>query len=306
MTVVLPRSMRVFERGWLSANNILFLEGERAALVDSGYVAHADQTVALLRHGLDGRALTRLVNTHGHSDHIGGNARVAAEFGCAILVPEGYRQVVADWDEERLLLRPTGQRAPRFCAADSIAPGTEIELGGLVWKALAAPGHDMDALVFHCEAQRILISGDALWRDGFGILFDEVLGRADALAAARATLEMIGRLEVDTVIPGHGAPFVDVDDALRRAENRADAFAQAGERMAKNALRALFVFSMLERRTMPLADLPRHLAEVPIYRSLNDRYFRRSCEDLAWWLVQDLVRAGALVADEALLSVRDV
>lgn len=37
MSYSLPASMRVFERGWLSANNILFLEGEGATLVDSGY-----------------------------------------------------------------------------------------------------------------------------------------------------------------------------------------------------------------------------------------------------------------------------
>jgi len=43
---LLPSTMRVFERGWLSANNILFIDdaaGE-SALVDTGYVTHAAQT----------------------------------------------------------------------------------------------------------------------------------------------------------------------------------------------------------------------------------------------------------------------
>ena len=74
MTAGLPASMQVLQRGWLSSNNILFTGGDQTALVDSGYLTHAAQTVALVRHGLQGRPLDRLINTHLHSDHCGGNA----------------------------------------------------------------------------------------------------------------------------------------------------------------------------------------------------------------------------------------
>ena len=43
--VPLPPSIRVLERGWLSANNVLLFDGGEAILVDSGYVSHAGQTV---------------------------------------------------------------------------------------------------------------------------------------------------------------------------------------------------------------------------------------------------------------------
>ena len=33
----LPKQIRLIERDWLSSNNILFLEGDKAALIDSGY-----------------------------------------------------------------------------------------------------------------------------------------------------------------------------------------------------------------------------------------------------------------------------
>ena len=85
----LPAGVQVFERGWLSANNVLLFDGDEATLIDSGYLSHADQTVGLLRAALEGRQLRRLINTHSHSDHIGGNARVQRAFGCSITVPEG-------------------------------------------------------------------------------------------------------------------------------------------------------------------------------------------------------------------------
>lgn len=88
----LPDTLQVFERGWLSANNVLLFDGGEATLVDSGYVTHAGQTVALVRAALDGRRLGRLINTHSHSDHIGGNASVQRSFGCTITVPVGMAQ----------------------------------------------------------------------------------------------------------------------------------------------------------------------------------------------------------------------
>ena len=73
--ISLPASMRVFERGWLSSNNILFIDDRQTALVDSGYTAHAAQTLALVQHALGGvRTLDLIANTHLHSDHCGGNA----------------------------------------------------------------------------------------------------------------------------------------------------------------------------------------------------------------------------------------
>ena len=63
----LPASLRVFERGWLSSNNVLLVDDTRTALVDTGYATHAAQTVALVRHALGARPLDLIVNTHLHS-----------------------------------------------------------------------------------------------------------------------------------------------------------------------------------------------------------------------------------------------
>lgn len=287
-----PASLHVFERGWLSANNILLFDGDAATLIDSGYVSHAPQTLALLRGALDGRRLTRLINTHSHSDHIGGNAAVQREFGCTIQVPGGMAGAVARWDEDALLLSTAAQAGERFAADATLAAGDAFVAGELEWQALAVPGHDMDALAYYNPERRLLISGDALWRDGFGILFADVLGTGDGLGAARRTLEAIGRLAVDAVIPGHGAPFSDFDDALERAFARLRAFEDDGARMARNAIRACITFRLLDTRRMVLDELPRHLAETPLYREANARFLGLAPDALASWLVGELERAG--------------
>lgn len=301
---MLPASLLVLERGWLSSNNIVCLEGENAALIDSGYVTHAAQTVALLERALDGRRLTRLLNTHSHSDHIGGNAAVMQAFACQVIVPAGIDATIAEWDEEALLLSPLGQSAARFRHDATIAGGEQVELGGLNWDAIAVPGHDMDALAFHNAEHGILISGDALWRDGFGVIFSELFGHPDdagGLKATRETLDRLARLPIDVVIPGHGAPFVEVEDAFVRAYQRLAAFEQSIERLARHALKVILAFAMLERRQLARSELPAFLASLSFCQSVNARYIGCSNEELAQWLVTDLIRAGTLKDEDGML-----
>jgi len=200
----LPDSIRVVERGWLSANNILLFTGGSATLVDSGYGAHAEQTLALVEHALAGKRLERLVNTHCHSDHMGGNAALQRKYGCKTSIPEGEAPLIAQWDEAALVLAIADQRAERFAFDGTFRDGDALEMGGLTWRVIAAPGHDTHAVVFHSPEARVLISGDALWENGFGVVFPQLRGRETALAETRATLDTIAKLEVDTVIPGHG------------------------------------------------------------------------------------------------------
>ena len=66
----LPEGIKVLERGWLSANNIFLWSQDDVSIVDTGYVAHQEQTLALIRNLLKAKGLSKLdkiVNTHLHS-----------------------------------------------------------------------------------------------------------------------------------------------------------------------------------------------------------------------------------------------
>ncbi|MDO8958977.1 MAG: MBL fold metallo-hydrolase [Rhodocyclaceae bacterium] len=301
----LPPAVRVIERGWLSSNNILLFDGAAATLIDSGYVGHADQTVALVKSALAGRRenahLARLINTHSHSDHIGGNAALQRAFGCKIFIPAGIEAHIRDWDETALLLAPAAQRGDRFLHDGVVHAGDTLTMGGSDWQAHAAPGHDMDALVFHCPESRLLISGDALWENGFGIIFGELLGQPGALTATRNTLEMLGRLPIDTVIPGHGRPFGTVEAALDRAFKRLAAFEADPSRMAKNALKACFIFNLLDRQGLPRVELESYLEQVPLFRDVGQRLLHMDTPALAAWLLSELQRGCALEERDGIL-----
>ena len=293
-TTALPPEITVFERGWLSANNVLFLGRESTALVDSGYCANAAQTVALVEASLGGRPLDLLLNTHLHSDHCGGNAALQARWpGLATHIPPGQWQHVQDWDPVALSYQPTGQDCPRFRADARLAPGTEVALGDRPWQVHAAPGHDNHAVLLFEPQARLLISGDALWENGFGVVFPELEGDS-AFADVAATLDVIEHLAPRTVIPGHGPVFTDAARALDGARRRLDGFARNPAKHALYAAKVLLKYKLLEWQQIALADLLAWAQATPYFGMLHARHFADHAEG-EWLLslVADLVRSGA-------------
>ncbi len=297
----LPASIQVIERGWLSANNILLHAEGGVTLVDSGYGSHVPQTLALLEHALHGQSLARLVNTHCHSDHMGGNAAIQKKYGCRTSVPDGEAPLIDRWDEQALILAIADQRAERFRYDDTFRDGDTLRMGGFDWRVIAAPGHDTHAVMFYSPEARVLISGDALWENGFGVVFPQLFGRDTALAETRATLEAVDRLRVDVVIPGHGQPFGDAGAALERAFYRLEGYEEDITRLARHCAKVMLSFALLEKRSMPLAELPGYVARVPVLGELNSRYLRMTPAAMAEWLLNELERAGAAHRRDGLL-----
>jgi glyoxylase-like metal-dependent hydrolase (beta-lactamase superfamily II) len=301
-TPALPPSIRVLERGWLSSNNILLFDDDGAAtLVDTGYVTNKAQTRALVDHALAGRRLARIVNTHLHSDHCGGNAELQQAHGTTIWIPPGHADAVARWDEDVLTYRATGQQCDRFHYDGIVEPGSALRMGGIDWQVLAAPGHDPHSVVLWAAAPRLLISADALWGNGFGVIFPELEG-ASGFAEQGAMLHLFESLAPRVVVPGHGAPFTDVGGALKRARARLHALADNPDRNARHAAKVLLKFYLLDVRRTAMRDLVAHVAGARYFRLINDRYFRMPLADFVERLVAELVadRVAAVDGDTVL------
>lgn len=302
MHPLLPPQLHVFVRDWLSSNNILLKSRDGHVLIDSGYVRHAPLTLALLAspQGIGDAPLAKLVNTHCHSDHMGGNGAIQARYRCPVALPEGEAPLIAAWDQKALLLDYCDQRADRFVVDEIIRPGDTHVWGDLEWRAIAAPGHDMGALVF-CNAEHgILISGDALWENGFGIVMPPEIDPS-ALPATRATLETIANLDPRIVIPGHGDPFTDIAAALDRAFRRLEALEADSLRAVRHVLKSLLMFSLLDKQRMLVADLPGYLDRLEVCRDFNALFFRLPPAELAERLVGELERAGAVRREDGWL-----
>lgn len=299
---LLPPGITVFERGWLSANNVLLLDDDKSTLVDSGYVTHQSQTLALVTQALQGRPLDQLVNTHLHSDHCGGNQALQAHYpDLKTFIPPGLAVAVQDWAEEDLSYKPTGQNCPPFRFTDLLQPGSTHRWAHMDWEVHAAPGHDPHSVILFAPEHRLLMSADALWQNGFGVVFPELVG-VQAFDAVGQTLDLIERLNPATIIPGHGAVFTEVAAALALARSKLKGFAQNPERHARYGTKVLLKFKLLEWGQISRTEFNAWAMGMPYMNALHQRFGQG--HSLNAWLdmmLAELTRSGAVQEREGVL-----
>ena len=178
------------------STNVIVLADERtreAIAIDT-----ATPSLAWIRDELAARdwKLKLIVSTHGHWDHIGDNAAVAAETGADIAVHPLDRDRL---EHPQPLWAPFD--IPPSVPAVELAEGGVIRFGEIRLTVLHTPGHTEGSVCLQDTDSGLLLSGDTLFAGGWG--------RVDLPGGdPEAMVESIGRLaglpEATAVLPGHG------------------------------------------------------------------------------------------------------
>ncbi|GAB1473977.1 MBL fold metallo-hydrolase [Bacteroidota bacterium] len=141
-----------------------------------------------------------LLNTHGHFDHIMGNAFVAGRWSLSTMIHS----------EDKPHLERAKQYSDMFGYKIEQPPlntielndGDEIRFGESLLKVIHTPGHTRGGVSFYSEEDKFVITGDALFAGSIGRT-DLPGGDYDQLM--ESLLNKIIKLGEDyTVYPGHG------------------------------------------------------------------------------------------------------
>lgn len=144
-----------------------------------------------------------LINTHWHSDHIGGNSLLADE-NTIIVAHENYPDTLL---REKKLITPKKEMPksledypqPNITFVEKLTIKDAITL-----KLIYLPGHSDDAISVYLPEEKVIFVGDTIlrWETDEEIVIPYFYwGNSHELLK---TYDKLLEMEIDTIIPGHG------------------------------------------------------------------------------------------------------
>lgn len=269
--------------------NLLLVHGRQPALVDSGFVGHAHETAAWARAHTPHVAL--VVNTHWHSDHVGGNALLQA-IGAGIAASAPDAQAIARRDPGCCVAEYLDQPVAPYTVDLPLDDGQIVRLGDADREVLRTPGHSPGHLSLWQPDERLLVAGDALSDYDVGWV-NRALDGPDAAATALASRERLANLEARVLLPSHGPipanPTAAFATALRRAQRLVDD--PAGT--VWHAARRIFAFALMIRDGIPIDEVDPYL-HARVWLTDAARLLDKTSEALAAELIDTMLRSGAI------------
>jgi glyoxylase-like metal-dependent hydrolase (beta-lactamase superfamily II) len=289
------------------------------AIVDTGLASPetAKAWRAIFAGALGGEAVTRVIVTHMHPDHIGMAGWIARKFACRLWItrleylmcrvmaadtgreaPEDalrfYR--AAGWDQDSLetyKARFGGFGKGLYALPDSfhrLSDGDEITIGDHAWRVVVGNGHSPEHACLYCPDLKLVISGDqVLPRISSNVSVFPTEPDGDPLDDWMTSLARIKtRIPDDVlVLPAHNDPFRGLHariDHLIGGHERALARLEAA---LTEPRRVIDVFSVLFKRAivpellgMATGEALAHLNRL-IHRGVVTR--RTDAEGVIWY-----------------------
>jgi len=170
-------------------------ETKRAVIVDPGDRAE-EINDALRELGVKPEAI---LLTHGHFDHIMAAASIKEEWGLAIYAGEKELEVLRDGEKNMM---KTYYRKPLSLEPDVTLKDNEVfGAAGITWKMFETPGHTIGSCCYYAEDEKILFSGDTLFRASYGRVDFPTGNAMDMLASVK---RLLTELPPDVMVyPGH-------------------------------------------------------------------------------------------------------
>ncbi len=153
-------------------------------------------------------SLKLIINTHGHADHIGGDAFFKSHFHSKVVIHSADADMLIS---SKLNLSAYMEYDLAMPAADSIlSDGDKLELGSHIINVIHTPGHTPGGICLYSE--NLLFSGDTLFQHDIGRTDLPGGCYEDEISSVKHKLFTLP--ENTMVFPGHGPSSTIKDEIL--------------------------------------------------------------------------------------------
>lgn len=181
-----------------NTNSVLVTRGTDCVIFDAW--GNADDWIKLIdSRGLNLRAI---YSTHGHPDHISAAPQVVKKYGALWFLHPSDRNLIG-WGNEILDMFDLPRLCPQHDVSSELVPGTVQVLPETNMEIIETPGHSAGSVVYWFPEYRVLLSGDTIFRDGFG-RYDLPGGDRGALEHSISKIYDMNLPDDTYVVHGHG------------------------------------------------------------------------------------------------------
>ena len=180
---------------------------------------------------MEWRAISRILVSHMHPDHVGGAARARKLSGAPVAMHPAEAKLVgprppgeeffvrtAEYlashgvpaeaiDEMREQARPFAAKIDRFTPDEELLPGDHMAYSSGRLETLLTPGHSPALLCFHEPNRKILFSTDVILEKITPNIGVHPFYGGNPLGEYFDSLAKLEELDIETVVPSHGSPF---------------------------------------------------------------------------------------------------
>lgn len=272
---------------------MVLVKDELPILIDTGFGSDVKETERLIREaGVSPEELHLIVNTHYHSDHVGGNFYLQQNYGVKIAAHKWEAELINVGDSEACSAEWLDQPVEPYQVDRKLYNNEEIHTGSRTLQVLHTPGHTLGHISLYGPEEKILICGDLFHNNDIGWLniFREGVS---SIQRSLESLERLSMLPIEKAYSGHGPQIENPMASIDAAKSRFEKWLTMPEKISWHACKRIFSFTLIMKDGLAKEEIDDYLLQCGWFQDFARYSFQVQPEEFTKILLDEMIRSGA-------------